>query len=103
MTGGQYEGAKVLGLSYAQTMRRIVIPQVWPRILPPLSNETITLVKDTSLIYVLALNDLLRARARYCPARLYDHAVHRGRLLLFSDDLGVDLGLPVPGETLCQV
>ena len=57
---GQYEGAKVLGLSYAQTMRRIVIPQVWPRILPPLSNETITLVKDTSLIYVLALNDLLR-------------------------------------------
>ena len=58
---GQYEGAKVLGLSYAQTMRRIVIPQVWPRILPPLSNETITLVKDTSLIYVLALNDLLRA------------------------------------------
>ena len=34
---------------------------VWPRILPPLSNETITLVKDTSLIYVLALNDLLRA------------------------------------------
>ena len=51
---GQYEGAKVLGLSYAQTMRRIVIPQVWPRILPPLSNETITLVKDTSLIYVLA-------------------------------------------------
>ena len=58
---GQYEGAKVLGLSYVQTMRRIVIPQVWPRILPPLSNETITLVKDTSLIYVLALNDLLRA------------------------------------------
>ncbi|MDY0071378.1 MAG: amino acid ABC transporter permease [Thauera sp.] len=58
---GQYEGAKVLGLSYPQTMRRIVMPQVMKRILPPLSNETITLVKDTSLIYVLALNDLLRA------------------------------------------
>lgn len=58
---GQYEGAKVLGLSYGQTMRRIVLPQIWPRILPPMSNETITLVKDTSLIYVLALNDLLRA------------------------------------------
>ncbi|RIX69859.1 amino acid ABC transporter permease [Acidovorax cavernicola] len=56
---GQYEGAKVL--SYGQTMRRIVLPQIWPRILPPMSNETITLVKDTSLIYVLALNDLLRA------------------------------------------
>ena len=58
---GQYEGAKVLGLSYAQTMRRIVLPQMVKRILPPMSNETITLVKDTSLIYVLAMNDLLRA------------------------------------------
>ena len=58
---GQYEGAKVLGLSYPQTMRRIVLPQVIKRILPPMSNETITLVKDTSLIYVLAMNDLLRA------------------------------------------
>ena len=58
---GQYEGARVLGFSYSQTMRRIVLPQVVKRILPPMSNETITLVKDTSLIYVLALNDLLRA------------------------------------------
>lgn len=58
---GQYEGAKVLGLTYSQTMRRIVLPQVLKRILPPMSNETITLVKDTSLIYVLAMNDLLRA------------------------------------------
>ncbi|RMX05901.1 amino acid ABC transporter permease [Corticibacter populi] len=58
---GQYEGAKVLGMSYPQTMRRIVLPQMVRHILPPMSNETITLVKDTSLIYVLALNDLLRA------------------------------------------
>ncbi|WP_043585210.1 amino acid ABC transporter permease [Geminisphaera colitermitum] len=58
---GQYEGARVLGFSYPQTMRRIVLPQMVKRILPPMSNETITLVKDTSLIYVLALNDLLRA------------------------------------------
>jgi polar amino acid transport system permease protein len=58
---GQYEGARVLGMSYTQTMRRIVLPQVVKRILPPMSNETITLVKDTSLIYVLAMNDLLRA------------------------------------------
>lgn len=58
---GQYEGAKALGLTYPQTMRRIVLPQMVRRILPPVSNETITLVKDTSLIYVLAMNDLLRA------------------------------------------
>ena len=41
-------------------MRRIVLHQVIKRVLPPVSNETITLVKDTSLIYVLAMNDLLR-------------------------------------------
>lgn len=58
---GQYEASKVLGLSYVQTMRRIVLPQMVKRILPPMSNETITLIKDTSLIYVLAMNDLLRA------------------------------------------
>ena len=61
---GQYEGAQVLGMNYVQTMRRIVLPQVIRRVLPPISNETITLVKDTSLIYVLAMDDLLRtARA----------------------------------------
>jgi polar amino acid transport system permease protein len=58
---GQYEGSKVLGMTYLQTLRRIVLPQMVQRVLPPLSNETITLVKDTSLIYVLALNDILRA------------------------------------------
>ena len=57
---GQYEGAQALGMSYPQTMRRIVMPQVLRNTLPPLANETINLVKDTSLIYVLALNDLLR-------------------------------------------
>lgn len=57
---GQYEAAKTLGMNYVQTMRRIILPQVSKIILPPISNETITLVKDTSLIYVLAMNDLLR-------------------------------------------
>ena len=57
---GQYEAAHTLGMSYTQTMRRIIMPQVFRIILPPLSNETITLVKDTSLVYVLAMNDLMR-------------------------------------------
>lgn len=42
---GQYEAARVLGMTYTQTMRRIVLPQMIKRILPPVSNETITLVK----------------------------------------------------------
>lgn len=63
---GQYEAAKCLGFSYIQTMRRIIIPQMIKRVLPPISNETITLVKDTSLIYVLAMNDLLKGSAQHC-------------------------------------
>ena len=67
----QYEAAKCLGFSYIQTMRRIIIPQMIKRVLPPISNETITLVKDTSLIYVLAMNDLLRV-ARSIVQREFD-------------------------------
>jgi polar amino acid transport system permease protein len=57
---GQYEAAKVLGLTYRQTMRRVILPQMFKKILPPFANETITLVKDTSLVYVLTIYDLLR-------------------------------------------
>ena len=57
---GQYEGAKVLGMTYVQTMRRIILPQVVKRVLPPMANETINLLKDTSLVYILAMNDILR-------------------------------------------
>ena len=56
----QYEGAKVLGMTYVQTMRRIILPQVVKRVLPPVANETINLLKDTSLVYILAMNDILR-------------------------------------------
>lgn len=57
---GQYEGAKVLGFTYRQTMRHIILPQVVKRVLAPVGNETITLLKDTSLVYVLAMDDLMR-------------------------------------------
>lgn len=68
---GQYEASKALGMTYIQTMRRIIIPQMIKRVLPPVSNETITLVKDTSLIYILAMNDLLRV-ARTIVQREFD-------------------------------
>ena len=54
MPAGQYEAAKVLGYSKGQTFFKIILPQVMKRILPPVTNETITLVKDTSLAFVLA-------------------------------------------------
>lgn len=53
MPKGQYEAAEVLGYSKAQTFVKIILPQVIKRILPPVTNEMITLVKDTSLAFVL--------------------------------------------------
>ncbi len=58
---GQYEAAKVLGLNYRQTMSRIIIPQTVKRVLPATSNEAINLVKDSALVAVIGLGDLLRA------------------------------------------
>ncbi|WP_251177818.1 amino acid ABC transporter permease [Adlercreutzia agrestimuris] len=52
---GQYEAAEVLGYSRLQTFTKIVLPQVVKRILPAMSNEIITLVKDTSLAFVLGI------------------------------------------------
>jgi polar amino acid transport system permease protein len=57
---GQYEGAEVLGLSHKDTFFRIILPQAIKKILPPVSNEIITLVKDTSLIYAVGFDELLK-------------------------------------------
>jgi polar amino acid transport system permease protein len=58
---GQYEAAQVLGMNYRQTMSRIIIPQTIKRVLPATSNEAINLVKDSALVAVIGLGDLLRA------------------------------------------
>ena len=58
MPVGQYEAAHILGYSKSQTFFRIILPQVIKRILPPITNETITLVKDTSLASVLAFAEM---------------------------------------------
>lgn len=68
---GQFEAARVLGMSGPLTMRRIILPQVLRITLPPVSNETINLVKDTSIVYILAMNDLLRV-ARTIVQREFD-------------------------------
>lgn len=57
---GQYEGAFVLGFSKFDMYRRIVFPQVIKRVLPAMSNEVITLIKDTAIVYAIGLNDILR-------------------------------------------
>ncbi len=55
---GQYEAARVLGYNHTQTFIKIVLPQVVKRILPPVTNEVITLVKDTSLAYVISVSEM---------------------------------------------
>lgn len=57
---GQYEGAEVLGLSKMDTFFRIILPQAIKRVVPPISNEIINLVKDTALVYAVGFDDLLK-------------------------------------------
>lgn len=58
MPSGQYEAAKLLGYSKAQTFFRIILPQVIKRILPSVTNEIITLVKDTSLAFTISVLEM---------------------------------------------
>lgn len=61
---GQYEAAEVLGYTRVQTFFKIILPQVIKRILPAMSNEVITLVKDTSLAFVVGIMEMFtQARA----------------------------------------
>lgn len=57
---GQFEAAKALGLNYKVTMIRIILPQTFKRVLPPLCNEAINLVKDTAMITVIGMAEILR-------------------------------------------
>lgn len=58
MPNGQYEAAEVLGYNKAQTFIRIILPQVIKRVLPSITNETITLVKDTSLAFTISIAEM---------------------------------------------
>lgn len=58
---GQHEAAKTLGFSRWQTMRIVIIPQTIARVIPPVSNEVITLVKDTALVTAIGVAELLKA------------------------------------------
>ena len=57
---GQYEAAKALGMSYGQTMRLIIIPQTVRRLIPPVGNEFIMVLKDVSLVAIIGLSDLTK-------------------------------------------
>ena len=68
---GQMEAGRSLGLNYVQTMRVIILPQAVKNILPALGNELIVMVKETSVISVIAVNDLMKM-AQYIGSRTWD-------------------------------
>jgi polar amino acid transport system permease protein len=57
---GQFEACKALGFTYFQTMKRVVLPQTFKNIIPPVGNEFITMLKDTSLVSAIAMEELMR-------------------------------------------
>lgn len=67
---GQMEAGRSLGLSWAQTMRFIILPQAFKRIIPPLGNEFIAMLKDSSLVSVIGFEELTR-RGQLIIARTY--------------------------------
>ncbi len=62
---GQYEACQVLGMTKSQTFFKVILMQVVKRVVPPMSNEIITLVKDTSLARVIAVSEILMAAERF--------------------------------------
>lgn len=68
---GQMEAGRSLGMSYIQTMRKIILPQAVRNILPALGNEFIVLIKETSVASVIAVTDLTKA-AQYIGSRTWD-------------------------------
>ena len=58
MSKGQYEAAEAIGLNYVQTMRLIILPQALRKMIPPLTSQGISLVKDSALVSTIAIYDL---------------------------------------------
>jgi polar amino acid transport system permease protein len=71
---GQTEASRALGLSHMQTLRLVVMPQAFRRVIPPLCNEFIVLLKDTSLVSAIGAKELMY-QARAMGARYYEYFV----------------------------
>ena len=69
MPVGQYEAANILGYSRSQTFLRIILPQVFKNVLPSITNEVITLVKDTSLVYSVSYIEMFATAKQIAAAQ----------------------------------
>ena len=69
---GQWEAARSLGMSWGQTMRWVVLPQAFRIVIPPLMNELISCLKDSSLVSIIGLRELTRAGREYSSGTFVD-------------------------------
>lgn len=80
---GQTEAARSLGMTSGQTMRYIILPQAIKRIIPPLGNEFIAMLKDTSLLSVIGVEELTRKGQLYIAVTFASFPVYLGILLMY--------------------
>jgi polar amino acid transport system permease protein len=79
---GQMEAARSLGMGYLKAMRFVILPQAVRRVIPPLSNEFVALLKDTALLSVIAVPELLQ-RAREIMGNKFNETPLVGAALLY--------------------
>ncbi len=84
---GQYEAGQVLGMTKSQIFFKVVLMQVVKRIVPPLSNEVITLVKDTSLARIIAVSELLMSAERFAGEGLIWPLFYTGAFFLIFNGI----------------
>lgn len=90
---GQYEAGQVLGMTKSETFFKVILLQVVKRIVPPMSNEIITLVKDTSLARVIAVAEILMCAERYAGVGIIWPLFYTGAFfLLFNGVLSLLFG-----------
>jgi polar amino acid transport system permease protein len=91
---GQMEAARSLGMSYFQAMRYIILPQAFRRVLPPLGNDFISMIKDSSLVSILGVRDMTQEARLYAAASFryletYSVLAFNYLVLTFTLSLGV--------------
>jgi polar amino acid transport system permease protein len=91
---GQMEAARSLGMSYFQSMRYIILPQAFRRVLPPLGNDFISMIKDSSLVSILGVRDMTQEARLYAAASFryletYSVLAFNYLVLTFTLSLGV--------------
>ena len=93
--GGQMEAARSLGMSHAQAMRKVIVPQAVRKVIPPLLNDFIALTKDTTLVSVIGLQEVVQAGSDIQSATFNASALTLGALLFLVITIPMARGVDV--------